>query len=107
MFDINQVFAGLGLKIQPEPPYEFEIDGLGSLVFNEDCTKAHVVLAHQAEPLAILDAVAKQPRGDLAIYISCTPGGRVCYHVLAAAEGDQSGELLGTLDKLLVELGGE
>lgn len=105
MFDINHVYSWLGVATPPEAPHEFGIDGLGSLVFDEDGVTAHVVMAYQAEPLEILSAVRQQPQEDLGMYLSCSPGGRICYHVTTTDSRDQTTELLQTLDRLIGWIG--
>ena len=104
MLELSRIYAALGAAGAPEPPHQFTVGDLANVSFDEDGRVARLVLAEQAlagdQARAVREAVA----GALPIYISVSPAGRICYHLVADSDEDQSQALIEALNTLVAQL---
>lgn len=104
MFDLAGMCRSLGSQDEPEPPHQFEIGDLGCLLLEDNGRAARLVLYSQAGPQEMAFRAAEELPGGLPVYLSRSPGGRLCYHLVTDAHGDQTKLLLDTLDRLIKKL---
>ena len=104
MLDLSRIYAALGAPGTPEPPHEFTVGDLASVSFDEDGRVGRLVLVEQSLAGDQVLAVREDPAGELPVCISVSPAGRICYHLIADSDEDQTEALLGALNALVVEL---
>ncbi|MCY4324752.1 MAG: hypothetical protein OXC81_01850 [Betaproteobacteria bacterium] len=104
MLDLTRIYTALGSAGEPEPPHEFTIGDLAQISFDDDGRAARLVLAAQSLAGTQAAEVAEIGQVALPLYISVSPAGRICYHLVADSDDDQTDVLIGTLNALVTEL---
>ena len=104
MFDLTKVCHALGAEGDPEAPHQFAIGELGFLVLEEDCHAARLVLNARLAPHEIIKITHTEDAYDLPVFLSKSPGDRICYHMVTDTTNDQTATLMGTLEKLIANL---
>ena len=104
MLDLSRIYTALGAAGPPEPPHEFAIGDLASVSFEEEGRIARLVLAEQSLAGDQVRAVGEAPECELPLYISVSPAGRICYHLIADGDADQTDAMLAALNALVAEL---
>ena len=107
MLDFSKIYTALGAAGQPQPPHEFVVGDLGSVSFDEDGCVARLVMAEQSLAGDQARAVKESPECSLPSYISVSPSGRICYHLIADGDEDQTDAMLAALNALVSELSGQ
>lgn len=104
MFEITKIYQAFGLDKDQEPPHSFEVGDLANLSFHESGNMISIILSGQAEPVEILNHTKRSLDYGIAVFLSMSPGGRICYHLLTTQQTDQTQQTLETLDKLFSDL---